>query len=223
MPQCINIRPTSIFGYLRSVSKIFVNGIVDFVDLLPYGAPTRLRRKKRRTGCHAESYEFVEMDRFTPYLGTYSTVEPGQGVCPTGVSVDFDETFSLQRVDDWIRYDQIAVSTVDGRVLHHESGVFRTGAGNTIELALVMNSGRMEFGKATWSGRELRTHSELFFNDCLGVHANERRFAFDRHGCHKELWLATRVWSELTRHMWGTLVHCGDEYPIVGRHFPAGS
>ena len=145
------------------------------------------------------------MDRFNPFLGSYSTSISGEGICPTGVQVRFDETFSLQRVEDWVRYDQRAVNATSGRILHEETGVFRKGAGDAIELALVMNSGRLELGTATWEGMRLITYSESFFNDRLGVRANERRFVFTASDCHKELWLATTKWSELTRHMWGHL------------------
>ena len=150
------------------------------------------------------------MHQFQPYLGNYSTVATGAGVCPTGIEVRFHETFSIARVDDWVRYEQKAVDAATGLTLHHESGVFREGADDTFELALVMNSGRMELGTAQWNGAELRTQSSTFFNDRLGVITNERRFTFDAGGCHKELWLATPVWPTLTRHMWGELVRGGD-------------
>ncbi len=151
------------------------------------------------------------MDRFHPYLGEYNTLAPGEGICPTGTTVRFRETFRLERIDDWVRYEQRAIDVATGRTLHHESGVFRVTTGDTLELALVMNSGRMELGTANWNGAELRTQSSTFLNDRLGVIANERRFTFSEDGCHKELWLATPLWPTLTRHMWGDLTRASED------------
>ena len=145
------------------------------------------------------------LDAFAPYLGSYASTT-GEGLCPTGVNVRFHEHFTLERCQDWVRYDQRAVRADDGLVLHTEGGVFRADGSGGLELALVMNSGRLEFGTARWEGAaSLVTESTRFHNDRLGVRANRRAFRFDADGCDKELWLATPAWPELRRHMWGRL------------------
>ena len=145
------------------------------------------------------------LDEVEPFLGNYETRTSGTGVCPTGLEVAFDEQFCLERWDDWLRYEQRAVHVPSGRVLHQESGVIRRGGDGLWELSLVMNSGRIEEGRAAWRGGSLITDTKTFHRDRLGVVANQRRFRFDERGCDKELWLWAPPWTELRRHMWGRL------------------
>lgn len=144
------------------------------------------------------------LDLFHPHLGRYESHSLCEGICPTGARIRFHEVLELRRIDQVVRYDQQAL-TEDDHLLHTESGVFRPVPGGGLEVALAMNSGRLELGSATWEGSTLRTESRTFFNDRLGVRANARTFRFTGKGCDKELYLATPVWPELTRHMWGRL------------------
>ena len=148
------------------------------------------------------------LERIAPFLGRYCTVEPGAGICPTGVEVQFREKFALERFDDWVRYRQQAVDVATGRVLHDEAGVLRQAPDGSWELSLAMNSGRLEYGRVTWDpggSSALRTDSTEFHRDRLGLRAMRRWFRFDAEGCDKELWLSTGVWPELQRHMWSRL------------------
>ncbi|MEM7201182.1 MAG: heme-binding beta-barrel domain-containing protein [Planctomycetota bacterium] len=158
------------------------------------------------------------LDRLTPYLGTYRTTvsEPGEGVCPTGVATRFHEELTLERVDDWIRYRQHAVDLATGKVLHDEAGAIRAAPGGGFEVALAMNSGRLEHGRVTWEDAgppTLRTDSVDFYHDRLGVLGTRRWFRFAADRCDKELWLAATAWPELRRHMWAHLHRIGQASP----------
>ncbi len=138
-------------------------------------------------------------------FGLFRSREPGTGICPTGIEVRYREELSLERADEWVRYRQRAERADDGTILHEEAGTLRPAPDGGWEVALAMNSGRLEHGRALWEPSTLRTDSEQFFNDRLQVRATRRVLRFDADGIDKELWLATPVWPALRRHMWGRL------------------
>ena len=148
----------------------------------------------------------LTMALFAPIFGRYRSESLCEGVCPTGRRVRFHEEFRLSPGDQWVTYEQKATAE-NGATLHTESGVFRGGANpGELEVALAMNSGRLELGAGSIVEGEVRTDSTQFFNDRLGVKAIARQFFITPEGCNKHLWLANGAWPELTHHMWGTLV-----------------
>jgi hypothetical protein len=149
--------------------------------------------------------------------GTWSTdpEAPGDGLCPRDTPVQFHETLVVTRAaptDSWLTVVQRAVDAGTGATLHAEHGFLRPhGAG--VELALAMNSGRLEVGRGgvTADGGVVRlvVTSEAFLNDRLQVIAMRRTLEFDLGAgtCDKQLELATGLgWPSLTRHMWARLL-----------------
>jgi hypothetical protein len=156
------------------------------------------------------------VDALAALCGTWSTdpAAPGEGICPRGTPVRFHETLVVTRTaptDGWLTLVQHAVDAASGETLHAEHGFLRPrGAG--VELALAMNSGRLEVarGEVVADGDVvcLAVTSDGFLNDRLQVIAMRRTLAFDLAAgtCDKQLELATGLgWPSLTRHMWSRL------------------
>ena len=141
----------------------------------------------------------------TPFLGHFHSQTPGIGRCPGGRGVRFHETLSLTDEGRFVHYRQKAVEVDTGAVLHVEDAVLRDH-GDGMELSLVMSSGRVELGHVQHQDDTLILEGVRFENDRKGVRGARRILRLDGDVLHKELWLATPVWPELTKHMWGTLV-----------------
>ena len=144
------------------------------------------------------------MNELARWVGRFRSAAPCEGVCPTGVNVQFTEELTFRLGDEWLHYDEHARG-LDGRTLHAETGVIRETRNNQstpYDISLMMNSGRLEFGSAAIEGDSLRTHSTTFHNDRLDVIANAREFRLTARGIDKHLWLVNTVWPDLTHHMW---------------------
>lgn len=158
-----------------------------------------------------------ELHRHPALCGTWSTDRqaPGEGICPRGTPVRFHETLTITRVaptDAWLQVVQRAVDADTGETLHAEHGFLRASGGG-VELALAMNSGRLEIARGTLEDVDgtlrLVVTSEAFLNDRLRVIAMRRTLTFDPVAgtCDKQLELATGLgWPTLTRHMWARLI-----------------